>query len=340
MDAIPKTAKEWFFIVVFGIFAVAAGTQTVGSAVHGELWAAIYSIAIFLVLGAIIIAVFFSEQLRQWIGRLSPNWFAGAIATSLIIVALSPYVQEKRWPFSAWFPPSPSIEDMANAVANKVAGQISTPKPPPSADEIANMVVGKLPKQPGANEIAREVVAQMPQITNGPGPNAQIQQLTSALNAANKAREDLTQQLKTETAAQPKSPILGLDDSKRWQIFKIMQDAAADNQGQHIECQSVNSLPYDQNKLAIDLFSEFAEILSRAWPGGNFQGFKTPPHQPFGITFVLGGHSGTAFECASHLAGALQNIFQIPIVLRTDQASDNLAKCNNQCVEIRYGGER
>ena len=219
-------------------------------------------------------------------------------------------------------------------------GRISTPKPPPSADEIANMVVGKLPKQPGANEIAREVVAQMPQITNGPGPNAQIQQLTSALNAANKAREDLTQQLKTETAAQPKSPILGLDDSKRWQIFKIMQDAAADNQGQHIECQSVNSLPYDQNKLAIDLFSEFAEILSRAWPGGNLQGFKTPPHQPFGITFVLGGHSGTAFECASHLAGALQNIFQIPIVLRTDQASDNLAKCNNQCVEIRYGGER
>ena len=78
MNAIPKTAKEWFFIVVFGIFAVAAGTQTglvpPYMASYGQLYT---PLCIFLVLGAIIIAVFFSEQLRQWIGRLSPNWFAG-----------------------------------------------------------------------------------------------------------------------------------------------------------------------------------------------------------------------------------------------------------------------
>jgi hypothetical protein len=143
VDAIPKTPKEWLVAAIWGIFAVAAGGQFINSAVHGELWPAIYSLAIFLVLCVIIVAVIFSEQVRQWIGRLSPNWFAGAIATSLIIVALSPYVQEKHWPFSDWLPTKP-----------------------PSADEIANAVIGKLPKQATAPVQAAGATAVVAQYVN------------------------------------------------------------------------------------------------------------------------------------------------------------------------------
>jgi hypothetical protein len=236
----------------------------------------------------------------------------------------------------------------ALVVISIVLGYLVSTKPkevivhdPPTAEDIAK----------AAAPIQKELAAKTQELTTvttdrdaekqrAESATQQLATYQSELAAANKVRDDATQQLKAvQSAVPPKSPILGLDDAKRWQILKIMQDAAVDNQGQHIECHAVTSLTPDQNKLAFALYSEFVEILGRAWPGGNVQGFPTPPHQPFGITFLVGGHSGNAFECASHLAGVLQNILQIPIVLRIDQASDNLARCNNECVEMRYGGE-
>ena len=114
------------------------------------------AISALLAIGATIIAYYLSPILK-WLGSgatdklnrvaSDPKWWIGLAMVYLIQGALWPFVEEKRWPFSAWFPPSSSLDQMASAVANKVAGQISIPKPPPSADEIANAVVGKLPKQ-------------------------------------------------------------------------------------------------------------------------------------------------------------------------------------------------
>jgi hypothetical protein len=178
--------------------------------------------------------------------------------------------------------------------------------------------------------------------TQFPTLQANLASVTTERDNFHRSLEETISELNaTRAQLGPPSRILALDDAKRWQVFTAMQEATTDIQGRHIECKSVNSL--DQTDLAAALHSELVELISRAWPGGNAQGFPPPPHQPFGITFVVNGHSGNAFECASRLVGALQNILgtsKVPIVLRTGQESENLAKCNNECVEIRYGGER
>lgn len=62
---------------------------------------------------------------KTWLERTNPNWaYAAALALVLALI-LSPFVEEKRWPFSAWFPTSGS--------------QLT-------ADEIASAVVKALPK--------------------------------------------------------------------------------------------------------------------------------------------------------------------------------------------------
>jgi hypothetical protein len=42
-------------------------------------------------------------QLRSWAATTSPNWAVATALALLLAVILSPWVQEKRWPFSAWF---------------------------------------------------------------------------------------------------------------------------------------------------------------------------------------------------------------------------------------------
>ena len=53
---------------------------------------------------------------KAWLERTNPNWAcAGALALVLALI-LSPFIEEKRWPFSAWFPATPSETDIAKAV--------------------------------------------------------------------------------------------------------------------------------------------------------------------------------------------------------------------------------
>lgn len=64
--------------------------------------------------------------------------------TLLLVLVFSPFVEEKRWPFSAWFPASPTAEEIAAAIIPK----LQQPKLPtmtlPTADQIGNAVVEKL----------------------------------------------------------------------------------------------------------------------------------------------------------------------------------------------------
>jgi hypothetical protein len=110
---LPKTPKDWVLAGIWGIFATAAGGQFIVSVTKGEWQTAIAAFAIFLVLVIIIIAVEYSETLRAWASGIGPNWIVGAIATLLIILALSPFIEEKKLPFSAWFG---ETKDVAQAI--------------------------------------------------------------------------------------------------------------------------------------------------------------------------------------------------------------------------------
>jgi hypothetical protein len=110
---LPKTPKDWVLAGIWGIFATAAGGQFVTSITKGEWNTAIASGALFLALTIVILAVIFSEKLRAWASGISPNWIVGAIATLLMILTLSPFIEEKKWPFSAWFG---EANDIAQAI--------------------------------------------------------------------------------------------------------------------------------------------------------------------------------------------------------------------------------
>jgi hypothetical protein len=65
MIDLPKTPRDWVLAGVWGIFATAAGTQFVVSLTKGEWNTAIAVFALFLALMIIIMAVIFSEKLRE-----------------------------------------------------------------------------------------------------------------------------------------------------------------------------------------------------------------------------------------------------------------------------------
>jgi hypothetical protein len=51
----------------------------------------------------------------------SPQWWFGTILVALLVAALSPYVQEGRWPFVSWFVTPPPAASMANPLHEPAA---------------------------------------------------------------------------------------------------------------------------------------------------------------------------------------------------------------------------
>jgi hypothetical protein len=80
--------------------------------------------------------------------QVSPNWVIPVAITVLLVVALSPYFEQRRWPL-AWLiaslPSSPSTQEIAAAVTNAIRPELDSlkqtnvrPSPPaPSAQDIA-----------------------------------------------------------------------------------------------------------------------------------------------------------------------------------------------------------
>jgi hypothetical protein len=154
----PKNLREAVPSLVWGVFIFAAGFEGVAFALAGE-WPS--AIAGFALCGGLTLVLIYFPRLREWATGVSPNWIAGAIASLLIVVALSPFIEEKRWPFSVWFPPTPTLDQTANAVADKLASIL------PKSSDYADAVVGKLPKAtqiavPSVAEIADAVVSRLP----------------------------------------------------------------------------------------------------------------------------------------------------------------------------------
>jgi hypothetical protein len=174
MDGLPKTPKEWLLAAIWGIFAFAAGFESVVSLVHGEWGPSAAAFVLFLALAGVALMLTFSDRLRQWAVGVSPNWILGACTTLLIIIALSPYVEQQRWPFASQLASlrGPTADEIADAVMRR------QPPPAPSANDIADAVAGKLPKQasaqtpstPSASDIAKEVVRQSSTPAKPSGP--------------------------------------------------------------------------------------------------------------------------------------------------------------------------
>jgi hypothetical protein len=127
-DDLPETgdkAIRWFV----GFFVLGAVLEGWGAWHHDESIRALEYWGVATVLTAL--GVFWTK-IRTWAGpRFSATaahvatdfrWWVVAIISILSLITFSPFVEQRRWPFSAWTAPSvihdpPSAEDIAKATA-------------------------------------------------------------------------------------------------------------------------------------------------------------------------------------------------------------------------------
>jgi hypothetical protein len=136
----------------------------------------------------------------------------------------------------------------------------------------------------------------------------------------------------------PKSPILGLDDAKRYQLIKALRDAThgANNA---VPCHAmVHSKP--NSKWAVDVWPELSDVMTYAsWA---IEGGRTPKtYFPVGITLSSAEDTGTGFNCAFRLSELLVGM-NLPTTLRDKQVTPDLIACEKEnpshgCVEIVVG---
>lgn len=156
-EPLPKTWQEalpyvaWIGLVIscFLVFITKLVERSYGEAL------------VSLLFGICIAAI--ALHSKDWLARTNPNWVYIASALVVVFLIMSPFVEEKRWPFSAWFPAAATPDQVAEAIANRLSAS-------PSADEIADAVIRKGQRPPTADEIADVLLNKIAKQT----PEAQI----------------------------------------------------------------------------------------------------------------------------------------------------------------------
>ena len=139
--------------------------------------------------------------------------------------------------------------------------------------------------------------------------------------------------------ANPKSPLLRIDDAKRFQLIKALSDGVANQTGRRYRCHATIQVKPDA-VWAHEMSSEIVQIMTYSgWlvEGGTVQ----TAFFPAGITLITDQKDGGAFTCAFILSEMLRELG-----VRTRQenkTTPDLAACHNNahsdCVGILFGGE-
>jgi hypothetical protein len=128
----------------------------------------------------------------------------------------------------------------------------------------------------------------------------------------------------------PKSPILGLDDAKRYNIVTAMESLTKSDPCMGAIASDFGSTPYGRR--SIDTFAEVRQTLENA--GWNF-GQASKSFFPPGITIVSGVPRGHDRECALHLKDLLASLSIRPVSMTVDESATDLIAC--KCIEIILG---
>jgi hypothetical protein len=119
---VPKNWKEARSAIVWGVLILGFGLEFCVSLLDANFGRALLAL---VGLGGLAAMVIHGEELRQRLLKVSPNLVFVSFALFLGVVILSPFIEEKRWPFSAWFPstatiqpsPQPTTEEITKATA-------------------------------------------------------------------------------------------------------------------------------------------------------------------------------------------------------------------------------
>ena len=153
--------------------------------------------------------------------------------------------------------------------------------------------------------------------------------LSSATNERDNLRKSLeeTTSLLNTTRAQlgPKSPLLGLDDAKRWNIVTTMSPLTKSG-----PCIAAVASTDDSRSLKV--FDELRVPLGDAgWVLGQASKSFFPP----GITIFYGATRGHDRECALQLKDLLDSLKIDPVTMTLQEDSQELTQC--KCIEIVLG---
>lgn len=107
-DPLPKDWIEAVPLVLFGFYGLAFAFEAVGAVNRGNIWIAITNTVGCIICAGIALAWW---KRKDWLPQrlvetttlvvTDARWLIAAMSTLLIIGALSPYVEQRRWPF-AW----------------------------------------------------------------------------------------------------------------------------------------------------------------------------------------------------------------------------------------------
>jgi len=110
----PKTWKEAWPLLVWGVLIFASGFEGIVTLVHWEL---IPSIASFTLMVGMTAMLIHREKLKSWLLALNPNWVVPAIIVTILIIGASPFLNAQRWPLLLiWQTIKPAPTEQATAV--------------------------------------------------------------------------------------------------------------------------------------------------------------------------------------------------------------------------------
>ncbi len=156
-------------------------------------------------------------------------------------------------------------------------------------------------------------------------------ELRRQLDSSKKEVDELRVQLNKTTSALPaKSPILGLDDAKRFQIIKALTDAGDSG------CMMMQAgLPLSPDgQRTWDTWGEVQQPLFYA--GSRFTQISKAFIGP-GISITVGAKSGHGYECGRRLKDLLDGLNVRPVSFRIDEAEPDLIACKNECIQVVLG---
>jgi hypothetical protein len=286
---VPKTWEEWVTSTIWGVIILGFGLEFCAHVVRGDYGYALVALFFLAVVSAMLLH---GKQARSWAMSISPNWTYVAALAALQIVLFLPFVEEKRWPFSAWLPPA-----TAPAVIHD----------PPTDEDIAK-ATGPLRAELDSVKHQRDTAIQERDAARSPSSG-------------------------------PKSPILGLDDAKRFQLVKALRDATHTAQSTLATCHAMlHQKP--QTKWAEQFWPEIAVVMSYA--GWQLEGGRTAKtYFPAGVTLSAAKDAGDGFNCAFRLSELLLGL-NVSTNLRANQITPDLIACEKEnpthgCVEMVMG---
>jgi hypothetical protein len=119
---IPNSWREAIPVVIWVVLVLGFGLLLIDSL--GQLFSDPFSRALFALCGLVGLLAMLIH--RKWLlerfNSLSGGSVFVAIIVVMIVIALSPYVEQQRWPFKHWLEatPAPSVDEIADAVVRKL----------------------------------------------------------------------------------------------------------------------------------------------------------------------------------------------------------------------------